>query len=249
LERFEDLADDRLLNGCIYCGAVDDLDAEHTPSRVLLDRPLPSFPPKVFACVPCNRGFSLDEEYFAALIGCALAGSTDPDQQLIVGVRRILAHSPRLRQRIEQAHTVENGIAHFQPETSRVVRILHKLAIGHAGYELSKSMRGKPCRITCRPLSSLRVEERATWEEPEAVDVWGEIGSRAIQRIVILQTKLTNAAGEDLSFGVALNDWVTVQDDVYRYHVTESEHLVRVRMIMREYLACEVIWEDTPSLD
>ena len=45
------------------------------------------------------------------------------------------------------------------------------------------------------------------------------------------------ATGLDLYSG-----WVTVQDGTYRYAVDDTEGL-RVRSIMWEYLATEVLWE------
>lgn len=43
--------------------------------------------------------------------------------------------------------------------------------------------------------------------------------------------------GEDMTDG-----WIVVQEGVYRYAAVESAGF-QVRMIVREYLAAEVIWE------
>lgn len=79
MEQLRDYADERLLLGCIYCGAQDNT-REHVPSRVLLDKPYPENLPVVGACHPCNNGFSKDEEYVACLIESVIAGSTEPEK-------------------------------------------------------------------------------------------------------------------------------------------------------------------------
>ena len=58
---------------------------------------------------------------------------------------------------------------------------------------------------------------------------WPEVGSRMLTRVV---------EGQDLS-----NGWVVVQEDVYRYAVTQTGAFV-VKMAMAEYLATEVIRND-----
>jgi hypothetical protein len=67
-----------------------------------------------------------------------------------------------------------------------------------------------------------RLEE---FERPSGgLSVWPEVGSRAMQRLL--------AEGEE---------WVTVQAGRYRYMAT-ADSAVRVRMVLSEYLACEVVW-------
>ena len=245
MQHFDDYADDRLFVGCVYCSVNEDLDEEHAPSRVLLDRPLPDFPPKLQACRSCNRGYSLDEEYLAALIGCVLSGTTDPNQQKVKGVAGILAHSPALRARIEASRVESDGIASFVPERDRVARVVRKLAAGHAAYELSIPQRAEPHSIHWIPLSGMSPEERDEWDAPEFYELWPEVGSRGMQRATIIQATLKSASGEEIKKGLTMNDWVTVQDDVYRYHVSSAETVVRVRITIREYLACEVIWDES----
>lgn len=244
MQQFDDFADSRLLVGCLYCSAVTDLSEEHAPSRVLLDRPLPDFPPKLQACKRCNRGYALDEEYFAAFLGCVLSGSTDPDRQRNERVAAILAHSPALRARIEASRSEANGVVTFMPEGERISRVVQKLAAGHAAYEHSIPQRSEPSALHWLPLSALSEEERESWDAPELFDLWPEVGSRGMQRAAIIQATLRTASGEQVAAGFVMNDWVTVQEGVYRYHVSSSTSAVRVRMTIREYLACEVIWDE-----
>jgi len=60
--------------------------------------------------------------------------------------------------------------------------------------------------------------------------LWPEVGSRAMQRLFVL--------GND----VFSEGWLIVQDGNYRFRVYEGPGIV-VKMVIREYLACEVVWE------
>ena len=40
------------------------------------------------------------------------------------------------------------------------------------------------------------------------------------------------------------DSWQDVQDDVYRYAVAQASGGVLVRMVLHEYLAAEVLWDD-----
>jgi len=59
-------------SACIYCGATDDLTDDHVPPENIFPKPKSSDLITVPACKPCNRGFSLDNEYFRiAILGPA----------------------------------------------------------------------------------------------------------------------------------------------------------------------------------
>lgn len=234
MARIDDYADSRLLSGCLYCLSSAELSEEHAPSRILLEKPFPDHPPVLFACVSCNRSYSLDEEYLAALLGCVLSGSADPLQQRSPRVRAILEHSPALAARIAASAEEADGRLSFVPEAERVTRVLHKLAIGHAAFELSVRVRGEPHSSWWAPLSTLGASQRDSFEDLDVIEVWGEVGSRGMQRAIVVQT--------DPGDGLVFNDWVTVQDDVYRYIVAENHTSVRVRIVLREYLAFEALW-------
>ena len=60
--------------------------------------------------------------------------------------------------------------------------------------------------------------------------LWPEVGSRMMQRTAI----------GDLKPG----GWVEVQPGTYRYAVHQLPELVLVRMMLREYLAAEVSWDE-----
>jgi len=131
MEQLRSYADDRLINGCIYCGGPEET-RDHIPSRIFLDSPLPENLPVVGACWSCNNGFSRDEEYVACLIEAVIAGSTDPEHMRRPRVANVFRRAPALRARIERAKSSQNGRVQFGVEPNRVRNVLLKLARGHA---------------------------------------------------------------------------------------------------------------------
>lgn len=230
MEQFKSYADDRLVVGCVYCCRDTDT-REHVPSRILLDEPYPENLPVLPACVDCNRGFSLDEEYFACLVECARTGSVDAVKR--PKILRILQDSPALAARLMHARTVtESGQTVFAPENERVRMIVLKLARGHAVYELDEQRREEPSHVMITPLHLLTLEQRKHFETHPKSTVWPEVGTRALQRAVVL-------AGQNPA--VLDSDWIDVQEGQYRYFAI-ADSAVMVRIVVGEYLACEVIW-------
>jgi hypothetical protein len=242
VDQLNNYADERLINGCIYCGGREDT-REHVPSRVFLDPPLPSYLPVVGACRDCNNGFSLDEEYLACLIECVIAGTTDPDRVGRERVAKALQHSPALRARLEAAKYQLDGRTHFAPELERIERVLAKLAKGHAAFELSQPCSDSPSEIWYAPLVSLTEEQRDSYETNQVVQTYGEVGSRGMQRLLVTQFKLQSSIGETSTLDLLINDWVDVQEGRYRYHAADYGDEARIKIVISEYLACEVAWE------
>jgi hypothetical protein len=235
MDQLHSFADSRLVVGCLYCSASTE-NREHIPSRVLLDEPYPDNLPIMPSCVACNRGFSLDEEYFACLIECARAGSVDGVERS--KIREILQHSPALAARIMKARTVsQSGEVSFQLEHERIKNVVVKLARGHAAYELDEQIREDPAHIMFVPIHTLSHDALQHFENSHTGDShqlagWPEVGTRAMQRMVV-------ATPDNVILG---NDWIEVQEGQYRY-IAISEDAVVVRFVIGEYLACEVIWE------
>ncbi len=228
MDRVESFADDRLVAYCVHCAGRTET-RDHCPSRILLDEPHPDNLPFLPSCAPCNRGFSLDEEYFACLVECARTGSVEVVQR--PKIRRALEHSPALAARLMRARIVgDDGSISFAIEQDRVKNVVLKLARGHAAFELSEPQYDKPSHIMFTPLPLLTVAARRHFETPPGASVWPEIGSRAIQRMVVV---------EDVVFGP---EWIDVQPDQYRY-LAVAEQAVMIRFVVGEYLACEVIWD------
>ena len=223
MDQLRPFIDERLLGRCTYCGGVPGT-RDHVPSKAFLDRRYPDNLPVVDACTSCNESFSKDEEYVASLIECVLAGSADPSAVQRRKIARVLNHSHALRARLDKARTVSgDGIA-FGIEPDRVKNVVVKLARGHAWVELAELPEGLPSHVLVVPLPLL--DDRERFEEPPQTGVWPEVGSRSMRRLA-------------MNGGMA--DWIIVQPDRYRYLATVAPGIL-VRLVIREYLAAEIVW-------
>lgn len=63
-----------------------------------------------------------------------------------------------------------------------------------------------------------------------------------MQRLLVAQFTLQSGAGETEMVGLVINDWVDVQEGRYRYHAIDYGDAVRIKLVISEYLACEVVW-------
>lgn len=107
--------------------------------------------------------------------------------------------------------------------------MLLKLARGHAAYELNEPQFETPSTFYFKPLSGMSPGERQEFEEESDAGVWPEVGSRAMNRLLILGTDVFDEG------------WLVVQDGRYRYRTSQNDGLT-VKLVIREYLACEVRW-------
>lgn len=191
---------------------------------------MPSLP----SCGDCNNGFSGDEEYLACFIECVVCGTSDPELLSREKIKRAMRRNGRLRERIERAHrqseTADGDIIHvWQPEDERVQRVVVKLARCHAAYELNEPRLDQPKHILVMPIVSMSDDQRNHFESAPRANVWPEVGSRAMQRMLI--------ADQAYACG-----WITVQEGRYRF-LAVAESSLMVRGVISEYLAFEVIWE------
>jgi hypothetical protein len=242
LEQLKNLADDRLIVGCIYCGGKD-ATREHVPSRVFLDAPLPENLSVVGACRSCNNGFSLDEEYVACLVESVIAGSADPEDIKRPNVANILRRTPALRAKIEAAKSCIDGETQFSIELERVKNVVVKLARGHAAFELSQPCKNEPASVWWGPLALMDEKQREEFESSHVVEGYGEIGSRGMQRLLVAQFTLQSQSGETKAVGLLINDWVEVQEGRYRYHAIDYGDAVKIKLVISEYMACEIVWD------
>ena len=58
-----------------------------------------------------------------------------------------------------------------------------------------------------------------------------------------MQVQLQSDQGQNKSLGLLMNDWIDVQDGFYRYLAISESGGVSIRIVVAEYLACEVIWK------
>lgn len=224
--------DSRLTGGCAYCGSQPDTH-DHVPSRVLLDEPFPRQLPVVDACEVCNGSFSLDEQYVACLVEVVLSGTVEPSGIGRAKVRRILGENAALASRIRTSlRTDEKDHLIWEPEIDRVRRIVIKLARGHVAHELYPQLE-EPKEVVFAPLLVMSNDEIDEFDNGHGGGLrgWPEIGSRAFFR----------ACGKSPDGFEQVGDWIIVQPGRYRYAVDETGLLVR--MVLSEYLACQVVWE------
>jgi len=224
----QEFIDERLRTNCIYCGRGEPT-RDHAPSKVFLDQPYPENLPVAFACKPCNNSFSRDEEYVSALIECTLRGSASVGDITRPKIREILERAPALAARLAGARRKTEEGTLFTFEVERVRNVLVKLARGHAAFELAEFDLGEPDVAEFVPLCTLTKSQIEAFENPPESNVWPEVGCRAMISIV-----------EDDSPHAP---WQVVQEGRYRYFASACCHGNLVRMVLSEYLACEVIWQ------
>lgn len=228
----DDGADDRNKGSCVHCGAADET-RDHSPSRVFLDEPFPENLPHSPACRRCNNVISKDEEYLACLLECVLAGEVVPSMFLREKIANCLRRSPALAESIRHARTECDGRIHWKFDEDRIRAVIIKLARGHIAYELSEPRIDEPSSLWFGPLCEMSEEERDAFEHGEDdsfLALWPELGSRAMQRVLV------TGVG-----GAIKDEWLHAQAGRYRYQVSWVCQ-ARVKIVIREYLACEVTW-------
>ncbi|WP_147277386.1 hypothetical protein [Rhodovulum sp. 12E13] len=244
MEHIEDFSDERHKAWCIQCGKTlssvqGASNKDHVPSQCMLDKEAPENLPEVRICRECNTGFSSDEEYFVAFLGSVISGNADPKGQALKRSERILASNRKLQQDIENSLTVQkdpsgNKRVVFIPNMERILRVIVKNARGHVYFEHGQPAFGEPDHATAVPLELLSEDQADAFLTVDHGNAWPEIGSRMMERLAV-----TAFWGNDPDF---VDGWVIVQPGVYRYTVIDDGRFV-VRIIMREYLAAQVIWE------
>ncbi|ELT0909210.1 hypothetical protein TX452_06445 [Pseudomonas aeruginosa] len=222
--------DDRNNGFCVHCGGPSET-IDHVPSKVLLDEPYPENLMAAPACRECNNGLSLDEEYLACLLECVIAGDIAPEKLHRAKIGRILRANSSLLTRLQRARTDGAEGPVWAAENDRVSRVILKLARCHAAFELNEPQLHEPSRLGFKPLSLMTEKERTAFEsDDDAFDVWPEVGSRAMQRLLV--------AGTD----TFTEGWLAVQEGNYRFHTSQANGLT-VKIVLREYLGCEVVWD------
>jgi len=226
MRQLTDFGDERQRAFCAHCGGATET-RDHVPSKVLLDQPYPDNLPIVLSCGACNQSFSSDEVYVACLIDCIVAGDPTPGPAHRPKVREILSQKPALAARLAAARFGQGSATRFEVELSRVRNVVLKLAKGHALYELNCPQHDDPAKIDISPIQDMDESSREHFERPPALTLWPEAGSRAMQRLA-----------ESYA-----HEWVVVQPGRYRY-LAYVARVVTVRIVLSEYLACEVGWAD-----
>lgn len=159
MDQIRNYGGERNQGWCVYCGGREETQ-DHIPSSILLDEPYPANLSVVPACRQCNATLSLDEEYFACLLECVLAGGTEPVRLALLKISRILRNKPELVARLERAKQVIGARTIFNPEPVRVRNVVLKLARGHAAFDLNERQLDAPASIFVEPLAKMSFAER-----------------------------------------------------------------------------------------
>ena len=127
-------------------------------------------------------------------------------------------------------------------DKARVGNVVSKLARGHAAFELSAPCPEEPTALRWWPICLMTEEERDSFDASHVTQLLGEVGSRGTQRLFVTHVTLESKIGQLATMGLVINDWVDVQDGRYRYHAIDDGGDVRIKIVIGEDLACEVLW-------
>jgi hypothetical protein len=227
MEQITFQSDNRLLERCVFCG-VNPETLDNVPPAFFLDDPLPRNLPRVPACYSCNNGASKDEEYLGCLLEVVRVGSANSLDRMRLKVQESLSRQAKLAGALEASKIDTPNGTFWESATDRVTRVVIKLAKGHAAFELSAPKFDPPDQVQILPLIEMPEAQRKAFESAVPNHLWPEVGSRAMIRAV------TGSA--DIEDG-----WVIVQSTRYRY-LARQENGIVIRIVISEYLACEVIW-------
>lgn len=218
--------------GCIYCGDVA-TTREHVPSKTFLIEPYPDNLPTIPACFHCNNGFSFDEQYCAYYLEL-LKSNIFIGYECNKKVLTALENDPSLKHLIESQIKIIDGKIHFNVDRERFVRIINKLAIGHAGYDFDNVDFDGPANTWFEFSFFLTDEQRKRFLQPQIMDKIPEISARFSCNYCILENVQTAES-------FLLNDWVVVQEQRYKYHIYINETGgITVKMAILEMLYCQV---------
>ncbi len=223
-----DTGDERNKGFCVHCGGPYETD-DHVPPKLWLDDPLPENLAMSPACKNCNKACAEAEAYLACLLECVIAGSNEPTELKRSKVAELLASNFKLKAMMNSASKTIEGRKTWSVDEKLVRKAVLKLVRTHAAYEAGEPRLDEPYSIRWKPLLELSEQQLDEFEKPECSGVWPEVGSRAMSRIVISDSK-------------TFNGWIEVQPGNYRF-MALYDGLLRIRMVLREYLACEVEWD------
>ncbi|MDA1280541.1 MAG: hypothetical protein O3B95_10995 [Chloroflexi bacterium] len=177
----------------------------------------------------------MDEQYVACLIECAVTGFDSLEAIRRTNIRRRLRQSHRLRTMLTGARMVDFwGVPSFNVDISRVRRVLTKLARGHINYELSNVQASPPDFVTFTPVNHLNHEQLSAFMADPKPDIFPEIGSRQFLSLIW--------SGSSGFYSEGWSDWKIIQPGRYQY-VVEQKSGDSVRILLSDYLCCEVIWD------
>lgn len=224
---------DTRLDTCCYCGGPPE-SRDHVPSKVFLDQPYPANLPLVYSCIECNNSFSQDEQYVACALECMIHNTTETGKLLRNKIKKAIEKDHSLKHRIEKSRGLfanhETQEIPYELERKGLENVLLKLARGHARFENSEHYLDEPTHFSYKYIDSMSEDELATFTTPLKRDILPELGSRAFLKAVLSENHVYSV-------------WNTVQKGNYCYFVHPFAGGIMVRLIIFDYLLCQVIWE------
>lgn len=225
---------------CVYCGNSADT-REHCPSKVFLKKPYPNDLPVVPACQKCNNGFAQDELYTKAFI--ELYQNHCYNTPITVSQER--KEVREAQQTFSQS--VQNGQVCYD---DRIGRILVKLSICHAAYELTEGYyaddrSGIPEYIsyTFRPNMTDEEIDNANDFIPLNDCILPTLGSRVFNKIYVFEPVLSSHDGDGVGrVPLPVMDWTDVQDKHYRYVCWLDKHHINIKLVISEFLFATVVF-------
>jgi hypothetical protein len=225
VEQIVPFADDRWSAFCAFCGAPSKT-RDHVPPKIFLDKPYPENLPVVGACLSCNKGASLDEEFVACLLEVAVCGTIDPDDLRRPKVARILTAKPPLAAKLASSLGSDGQYLLAKEDSARLSAVIEKIARALWAYETGETARRGSAAVSyaqIAQLSSAQLDSFWTLTQP---DIFPEVGSRMCSRVLV---------GED---GVVPVSWIDVQRARFSFAIEIA--FPRVKMVLGDYLAAEV---------
>lgn len=218
--------------GCVYCGDVA-TTREHVPSKTFLIEPYPDNLPTIPACFSCNNGFSFDEQYVAyylEILKSYIFIGYKSDEKVLTALEKV----PVLKHLIASQIKEINGKIHFNFDRGRFIKVINKLAIGHAGYDFDNVDFDGPVNTWFEFAPFLNDALLQQFLQPQIMDKIPEISSRFSCNYCVLENVET---GESF----LLNDWIVVQEQRYKYHIYINETGgITVKMVILDILYCQV---------
>jgi len=221
-------------NGCIYCGKAADT-REHVPSKVFLNdsaglENLSTIP----ACFECNNSYSNDEKYVACILD-VLKSKLYSNYSLNENMLRRLEKDWQLNDLICKAIQANDENVFFDIDESRLIRILTKLARGHAGYEFDYvRFDNLKIKIHYDYSFNLSDDDLYNFNCITKFQISPEVGSRGIFIV-------ENLEKEEIA-GYAF--WNDVQKGRYRYRVDfNNQDGIFVKIVIYDFLYSRIDFE------
>lgn len=227
MDQIRTFSDERYAAFCAYCGGSP-ATRDHVPPRIFLDLPYPDNTPVVGACIDCNKGASLDEQYVACLLEVAAYGSAEPNALRRQKIARTLTKRPLLAAKLASSLRPNGEFAVSQEDGARLSAVFEKIARGLWTYEAGETAQYGGAVVSYMPITGLGAAQRKAFLTLQQPDLLPEVGSRMMIRALV---------GAD---GPVQTSWIELQIGRFSYGIEMLHEGGRVKMVLGDYIAVEV---------